>query len=178
MSDPLAELRRRAYGPPVSEADAAEAQAELRRLSTPDAPPAPPEPPAVASLPRKHTLLLAVASIFLAAVATGVALSPRPSLDIFASPQSGAPAWPGAAEGDDDIRWLGSLGPWDVFALRTQGGNLCVTAFLDGASGGGSCTSRESFTTDGLSFATSLGGEDLSVTWGPQGDARLDGAPR
>ena len=179
MSDPLADLKRRAYGRPVSEADAATAQAELRRLSTPDAPPpAPVLPEPVASVRPKQKLLLAVAALAAAALATGIALAPRPSLDVFAMPQSGVPAWPGARAADDDIRWLGSLGPWDVFGFMTAGGNVCVTAFLAGASGGGSCTSRANFAAAGLAFATSVSGEDLTVAWGPRGAAVLDGGPR
>jgi hypothetical protein len=179
MTDPLAELKRRAYGRPVSEADAAQAQAELLLRTTADAPWSPlAGPRAAASVPRRGMLVLAATALGLAVVASGIALAPRPSLDVFAMPQSGAPVWPGAAAHDDDIRWLGSLGPWDVFALRTAGGNVCITAFLGGTSGGGSCTSRESFVSSGLRFGTSLGGEDLSVTWGPTGGAILDGGPR
>ncbi|MDI1335954.1 MAG: hypothetical protein PSU94_07185 [Lacunisphaera sp.] len=136
----------------------------------------------MASVPRRATLLLAGASLATALIASGVALAPHPSLEIFAAPQSGVPAWPGAAAGDDDIRWLGSRGSWDVFALRTAGGNVCVTAFVAGASGGGSCTSLIAFERNGLVLETSSGAGPvasyLTVTWGPFGGAQLDDARR
>ncbi|MCU1410693.1 MAG: hypothetical protein JWR04_1400 [Rhodoglobus sp.] len=169
----LEELRRRAYGRPVSAADAAQAQAALQlladRVRMPEPPP-PVEAPAVASVPARGKLLLAAA----AALATGIALAPTPSLDVFAADQQGVPAWPGAPAGDDGIRWLGSLGEWDVFGLITAGGNICVTAFADGASGGGSCTSRAAFAVNGLE----LGADTLTVQWGPKGEARLDDTRR
>lgn len=182
MTDELDELRRRAYGPPVSEADAAEAQAELQRLaeSRPgddDRMPRPlprVEAPAVASVAARPLALLAVGALVAAALATGIALAPAPSLDVFASAQHDVPVWPGAPAGDDDIRWLGTAGPWQVFGLITMGGNVCVTAFVDGESGGGSCTSREAFGTDGLALETSVGAKSfLSVQWGPDGGAQL-----
>lgn len=185
MSGPeneLDELRRRAYGRPVSAADAAEAQAALQLLADRDRMPEPPSPveaPAVASPPARSLLLLAGAALTAAALATGIALAPTPSLDVFGAPQQGVPAWPGAPAGADDIRWLGSLGPWDVFGLITTGGNVCVTAFVDGESGGGSCTSREAFDATGLALETSVGAKSfLSVQWGPKGGARLDSTRR
>lgn len=173
MSD---ELLRRAYGRPLSAADAAQAQAALRELEgarMPDLLP-PARPPAVASVPRRGKLLLAAAALAAAALATGVALAPSPSLEVFAAEQHGVPAWPGARAGDDDIRWLGTLGPWDVFGFITSGGNVCVTAFSDGASGGGSCTSDAAFSAHGLRLQTGT----LAVRWGPVGGAQLDNAPR
>ena len=133
----------------------------------------------MASLPARSRLLLAGAALAAVALATGIALAPTPSLDVFAAQQQGVPVWPGAPAGADDIRWLGSLGPWDVFGLITSGGNVCVTAFVDGESGGGSCTSREAFGTTGLALETSVGAKSfLSVQWGPKGGARLDGTRR
>lgn len=181
MSD-LDELRRRAYGRPVSAADAAEAQAALQLLADRDRMPEPPPPveaPAVASSTARTKLLLAAAALVAAALATGIALAPTPSLDVFASDQQGAPVWPGARADDDSIRWLGTVGQWDVFGLLTANGNVCVTAFVDGESGGGSCTSREAFSTAGLALETSVGAKTfLSVQWGPKGEARLDDARR
>ena len=146
----LDELRRRAYGRPVSAADAAEAQAALQLLADRDRMPEPPSPveaPAVASPPARSLLLLAGAALAAAALATGIALTPTPSLD--------------------------------VFGLITTGGNVCVTAFVDGESGGGSCTSREAFDATGLALETSVGAKSfLSVQWGPKGGARLDSARR
>jgi hypothetical protein len=179
VSDELDALRRRAYGPPLSAADAARAQAALQRAADGDRMPRPLPPaeaPAVASVPLRGRLLLAAAALATAALATGIALAPGPSLAVFARPQHGAPAWPGATAGDDDIRWLGTRGPWDVFGLITSGGNVCVTAFANGASGGGSCTSSTAFTMRGLRLETGTGGDRLAVLWGPKGDALLDGA--
>jgi hypothetical protein len=166
------ELLRRAYGRPRSAADAAQAQAALRELASPRMPdPLPPaQPPPVASVPRRGKLLLAAGALVAAALATGIALAPRPSLEVFAAQQHGVPAWPGAPAGDDDIRWLGSLGPWDVFGLITSGGNVCVTAFSNGASGGGSCTSDTAFVAHGLRLQIGT----LAVRWGPVGGAQLD----
>ncbi|CAN5395280.1 hypothetical protein BH11ACT5_BH11ACT5_22050 [soil metagenome] len=181
MSD-LEALRRRAYGRPVSAADAAEAQAALQLLADRDRMPEPPPPveaPAVASSTARSKLLLAAAALAAAALATGIALAPTPSLDVFAADQQGVPAWPGARAGDADIRWLGSLGQWDVFGLITSGGNVCVTAFVDGESGGGSCTSRAAFGVGGLALETSVGAKSfLSVQWGPKGEAHLDDTRR
>lgn len=187
MSDGLEELRRRAYGRPLSEADAAEAQAELRQLADSpehdgdrDAPSLPPaRVPAVASVPARGKLLLGAGALVAAALATGIALAPAPSLDVFATPQHGVPTWPGAPADDDNIRWLGSLGPWDVFGLITSGGNVCVTAFAGADSAGGSCTSRAEFGVSGLELGTSSATVPgaLSVQWGPRGEARLYDVP-
>ncbi len=180
MTDPLADLQRRAYGRPVSEADATAAQVELVRLRTPDAPrPPPAQPPAVASVPRSRKLLLAAAALAAAALATGIALAPRPSLDVFASPQHDVPVWPGA-DSTTDIRWLGGTDVWNVFAFKTTGGNVCLSAFAGGNSGGGSCTSIREFEANGLTLTTSafVGTTSyLTVTWGPRGDAHLDDRP-
>ena len=174
MSD---QLLRRAYGPPLSEADAAQAQHELRLLAERGRMPDPLPPasaPAVASVPLRGKLLLAAACLGVAALATGTVLAPAPSLAVFAAEQPGVPQWPGAPAGDDDIRWLGTLGPWEVFGLITTGGNVCVTAFANGASGGGSCTSQQSFGRQGLVLHTGT----LQVRWGPVGGAQLDDSRR
>lgn|GEM_PF-4391911 len=182
MSGELEELRRRAYGRPLSETDAATAQAELQRLADGERDAttwSPTRAPAVASVGRRGTLLLGAATLVAAALATGIALAPTPSLDVFAAPQQGVPTWPGAPAGDDDIRWLGSLGPWEVFGLITSGGNVCVTAFGEGDSAGGSCTSRAEFAMNGLKLRTSVATipGSLSVQWGPRGDASLFDVP-
>lgn len=171
------ELLRRAYGPPVSAADAAAAQAELQLLAARDLMPDPMPPvsaPAVASVPLRGTLLLAAACLGAAALATGTVLAPDPSLAVFAADQYDVPQWPGAPAGDDDVRWLGTLGPWDVFGLITSGGNVCVTAFAHGASGGGSCTSSTAFESHGLQLRVG----SLAVDWGPTGAAQLDDTRR
>ena len=120
---------------------------------------------------------LAAACLGAAVLATGIAAAPRPSLAVFASTQHGVPEWPGSMS-DDGVRWLGGLGPWNVFAFETGGGNVCVSAFLSETSGGGSCTSRAAFLAQGITFGTSLAGEDLQVSWGPTGGAHLEGRPR
>jgi len=179
VSDGLDELRRRAYGPPRSAADARAAQAELRRLADGERMPdlELPRLRPVPSPPRRGMLLLAAACLGAAVLATGIAAAPRPSLAVFASTQHGVPEWPGSMS-DDGVRWLGGLGPWNVFAFETGGGNVCVSAFLSETSGGGSCTSRAAFLAQGITFGTDISGEDLQVSWGPTGGAHLEGRPR
>lgn len=176
MDDPLADLKRRAYGRPDDPDDVAAAQAALAALAKPPEHVDAVSHPAAPTVASRRTLagLAAgvVASLVLALVVT---LSPRPSLAVFDRPQFGAPEWPGARSEDDAIRWLGRRAGWDVFGFITGGGNVCLTGFRAGRSAGGACTSREQFTIRGLELEIDRGSaaEVLVARWGPLGDARL-----
>lgn len=177
MDDPLADLKRRAYGRPDDPDDAAAAQAALADLAEPpaehvDADPHP-APPAPAS--RRTLTVIAAGVVASLVLAIAVTLSPRPSLEVFDRPQVGVPEWPGARSEDDAIRWLGSRAGWDVFGFITRGGNVCLTGFREGRSAGGACTSREQFTIRGLELEVDTGqdGQPLRALWGPAGDVRL-----
>lgn len=177
VDDPLADLKRRAYGRPDDPDDAAAAQAALAALAEPPAEHVDADPhPAAPTTARRRTLAGIAAGVVASLVlALAVTLSPRPSLEVFDRPQLGVPEWPGARSEDDAIRWLGSRAGWDVFGFITGGGNVCLTGFRAGQSAGGACTSREQFTIRGLELEIDRGSgtEFLVARWGPLGDARL-----
>lgn len=181
------ELARLAYSRPVDGVDPAAAQAQLAALAESRTPPPAiewrlPRLPAVAT--RREKLLIATAVAAALVVASALAIAPVSSLAVFATTQSGAPAWPGTVEQDgskDRIRWLTSSNGWDVFAFITTGGNICMASFSGSTSAGGACTSQEVFRSIGLRLGMSrlVGNatEQLNVTWGPTGGARVSDHP-
>jgi len=184
MSDPLADLKRRAYARPSSEADAAEAQAELARLAVPEhldddwyVPPAP-------RIVLGGRTKVAIAALTLAAALAAVVntIPPGGSLAVFDRAQSPAdltaPGWailsgfesPIGAE-DLTIRWLADFDGSRLYAYRTTEGFVCLS-LVHGMGTRITCTSPMDFEDSGLRLAygtTSMQGPALTVVWGPDG---------
>ncbi|MCU1410694.1 MAG: hypothetical protein JWR04_1401 [Rhodoglobus sp.] len=184
MSDPLADLKRRAYARPTSAEDAAEAQAELARLAIPEhvdvdwyIPPT--QRIVVGGRAKVAIAALALAAAFAAVVNT---IPPGGSLDVFDRAQSPAdltaPGWailsgfesPIGAE-DLTIRWLADFDGSRLYAYRTTEGFVCLS-LVHGMGTRITCTSPIDFEDSGLRLAygtTSMEGPALTVVWGPDG---------
>lgn len=191
MSDPLADLKRRAYARPTSEADAAEAQAQLARLSGAGHDDGWYIPPT----PHLHGFLRArVGVAALAVLAAMGALATMPaangSLAVFDRPQNPddltAPGWAilsgfESPQGADDmtIRWLADFGGARIYAYRTIEGWVCLS-LVHGVGTRHNCASPVEFADSGLVLAYgTTGSEDpaLTVVWGPTGGPSFyDGA--
>jgi len=191
MSDPLADLKRRAYARPTSEADAAEAQAELARLAVPehvdDTWYTPPAPHLTAGRLKVALAALAALSALAAVVSTP---APGGSLAVFDRAQTlddlTAPAWailsgvesPIGAD-DGTVRWLADFDGSRLYAYRTTQGFVCLS-LVHGVGTRITCTSPLEFADSGLRLAygtTSMQGPALTVVWGPEGGPAFYAGP-
>jgi hypothetical protein len=196
MSDPLADLKRRAYAPTADEHDAEAARAELARIAAREHPAAAPRddwyipsttPFAIAG--GRLRLLLAVAA--LTSVAGALAFpSPGASLAVFdrePTPDDlAAPRWAiHTSAGDavygadsDTVRWLADHEDARLYAYRTPAGFVCLS-LVKGDWGSGTCASPDEFAANGITLGLGLvaGGPELTVAWGPTGDPRFYNGP-
>ena len=189
MSDPLAELKRRAYARPENDSSAAAAQAELARLAEeqrriergvaidlPDVPEF-----GVAGIRLQAILGAAVVVLVIAAIGT---FQPHAdSLDVFDRAQTTDDLMSMSIGLDDiepaSVRHLASQPGIDVFGSLTTGDRICLTAEYDPDEGssGTSCTSLADFRRTGLEVQLFRGayleGVLISVHWGPNGEPEI-----
>ncbi|MEP6478224.1 MAG: hypothetical protein ABJB03_02440 [Rhodoglobus sp.] len=194
-ADDLRELERRAYSRDVNANDRTAAELELAQLQA-DAMGPSDATFALPPLARRPSVLPVVALGGLTAlvlVGAIIASAPHGSLDVFGTPQAqadlGAPDWMSSI-GDlnglqdrilpDTFRLLATDRGWDVFAFRTESGQVCLWT-LDERGGGGSCVSEAQFRSSGLQSSTSrrdgTANEYLTVFWGPTGELRAYDLP-
>ena len=189
MSDPLAELKRRAYARPEDDGSAAAAQAELAQFAEEqrraergveiDLP----ELPEFGVVGVRSQALLGVAAVVVT-IAAIASFQPRAeSLDVFDRAQT-ADDLLSMSVGLDDIdpttvRHLASQPDIDVFGSLTTGDGICLTAEYDPDEGssGTSCTSLADFRRTGLEVQLFRGayleGVLISVHWGPNGEPEI-----
>lgn len=195
MSDPLADLKRRAYARPEDDGDAAAAQAELAELAREqqraerglDIPGLPPHSVTDA---RGKQLLAATSLAALALASIAVVTRPVDSLEVFDRPPAPSdqppPEWMlevlGASHDGLDpadvesVRWLAHDDLSTLFGYRVESGAVCVLLIV-GDSGAGTCTPEDEFDRVGLELQG--GGQFPRVNWGPTGGARFsDGEAR
>ena len=183
MSDPLADLKRRAYARPTSAADAAEAQAELARIQEQQHAEIGWRTPST----HLHTFgrtRVAVAGLAILAALGALASTAPPggSLAVFDRAQNPddltAPGWailsayesPQGADGMT-IRWLADFGGVRLYAYRTIEGLVCLS-LVHGMGTRRSCTSAVEFADSGIILAYGTTGTidpALTVVWGPNG---------
>lgn len=184
MSDPIADLKRRAYARPTSAEDAAQAQAELARLAVGERAEdewyIPPAPHSTAGGRVKIGIAVLAALAALGALVNTPA--PGGSLAVFDRPQNPddltAPGWailsgfesPQGAE-DVTIRWLADFGDARLYAYRTAEGFVCLS-LVHGVGTRISCTTPVEFAASGLMLGygtTANQGPAITVLWGPDG---------
>lgn len=188
MSDPLADLKRRAYAPTADEHDAEAARAELAQIAAREHPAEHagqdwyvPSAPPFAIAGARVRLLIAGASLL--SVAGALAFpSPAQSLAVFDKPPTeedlAAPRWAIHSSvndnlyGTDTVRWLADHGDARLYAYRTPAAYICVS-LVKGNWGSGTCASPDEFAASGITLGLGLmtdGGPELTVAWGPTGE--------